>query len=138
MVNNPTIFNYGQSGDVIGFSGATIDNLFGLHYHPHHRIKLRELSPYIENVNTNQVYNLPENAIYDTDDKMWRYRDLYDHGYVDTDGNGTDFPFVNGQHYVRADINFYLKNERYYTNKADGIIEFGDTTNKRNQNLLNC
>lgn len=138
LTNPTTIFNHGQNGDVTGFSGATSNNLFGLYYHPHHRIKLRELSPYIENVSTNQIYDLPENAIYDADEKMWRYRDVYEHGYIDTDGNGTNHPFVNGQHYVRADINFYLKNERYYTNKADGIIEFTDSNNKRNKNLFNC
>ena len=32
-------------------------------------------------------------------------------GYVDSDGFGTDFPFMNGNHYVKANINFYLRNE---------------------------
>jgi hypothetical protein len=132
ITNPTTIFDYGQTQNVNGFSGSTINNPFGLHYQPHHRIKLRELSPYIENSDTKDVYNIPENKIYDTQEKLWRYRDLYDHGYVDVDGNGTNFPFINGQHYVKSDINFYLRNERYYTNKTDGLINFLDNNNPRN------
>jgi hypothetical protein len=138
ITNPTTIFDYGQTGNVDGFSGATVNNSFGLHYQPHHRIKLRQLSPYIENSDTKDVYNIPENKIYDSQEKLWRYRDLYDHGYVDVDGNGTDFPFINGQHYVKADINFYLRNERYYTNKADGLINFLDSNNQRNNTKGIC
>ena len=138
ITNPTTIFDYGQTGNVDGFSCATVNNPFGLHYQPHHRIKLRQLSPYIENSNTKDVYNIPENKIYDSQEKLWRYRDLYDHGYVDVDGNGTDFPFINGQHYVKADINFYLRNERYYTNKADGLINFLDSNNPRNNTKGIC
>jgi hypothetical protein len=138
-ITNPTrIFDYGQTGNVTGFSGATENNPFGVYYQPHHRIKLRQLSPYIENSNTKDVYNIPENKIYDTQEKLWRYRDLYDHGYVDVDGNGTDYPFINGQHYVKADINFYLRNERYYTNKSDGLINFLDSNNPRNKSKGIC
>ena len=115
-----------------------MNNPFGIHYQPHHRIKLRQLSPYIENSDTKDIFNIPENKIYDSQDKLWRYRDLYDHGYVDVDGNGTDFPFINGQHYVKADINFYLRNERYYTNKADGLINFLDSNNPRNNTKGIC
>jgi hypothetical protein len=132
ITNPTTIFDYGQTRNVIGFTGATINNPFGLYYQPHHRIKLRQLSPYIENSNTKDVYNIPENKIYDSQEKLWRYRDLYDHGYVDVDGYGTNYPFINGQHYVKVDINFYLKNERYYTNKTDGLINFLDNNNPRN------
>jgi hypothetical protein len=138
ITNSTTIFDYGQTGDVDGFSCATVNNPFGLHYQPHHRIKLRQLSPYIENSDTKDIFNIPENKIYDSQDKLWRYRDLYDHGYVDVDGNGTDFPFINGQHYVKADINFYLRNERYYTNKADGLINFLDSNNPRNNTKGIC
>jgi hypothetical protein len=49
---------------------------------------------------------------------------------VDSDGFGTDFPFMNGNHYVKANINFYLRNERYYKNKSNGITSFMDINNK--------
>ena len=127
-ITNPiTIFNHGQT---TGSTYASSTNLEGLIYQPHYRIKLRELSPYTETANTNDIFNLPENAKYDPYDKVWRWRDIYDHGYVDSDGFGTDFPFMNGNHYVKANINFYLRNERYYKNKSNGIMNFMDVHNK--------
>jgi hypothetical protein len=37
-----------NENDEVIFSGATATNPFGYFYQPHHRIKLRELSPYVE------------------------------------------------------------------------------------------
>lgn len=123
-ITNPlTLFDYEQDNDEV-FSGATFYNQFGLIYQPHYRIKLRELSPYTEFSKTNDIYNLPENTKYDSEDKVWRWRDLYDHGYIDPDGYGTDFSFLNNIHYVKRDINFYLRNEAYYMNKTDGVAKF--------------
>lgn len=114
-----TLFDYGQDGNVAGFSGATTGNTIGYYYQPHHRIKLRQLSPYIEVSNTKDILFLPDNTKYDSVNKVWKWRDLYDHGFVDTDGNGTNFPFINNTHHVMSDINFYLRNEQTYTNKQD-------------------
>lgn len=126
-ITNPThIFDYGQTGNTTNFTGATVNNPFGLFYQPYYPIKLKQLSPYIETANTNQIYGLPENAIFDTNSNTWAWRDLYDNGFIDGDGYGTNFPFVNGQHYVRTDFNFYLRNERYYANKQNGIIDFNN------------
>jgi len=136
---NPiNIFNYNQTGSTIpinsttNFSGATSDNPIGLIYQPHYRVKLRELSPYVETATTNDIFNLPENCTYDATEKVWRWRDLYDHGYIDSEGNGTNFPFVNNTHYVNTLINFYLRNELFYTNKQDGL------TNFNNKKVINC
>jgi len=121
-ISNPVnIFDYGQDGNTSGFSGASPTNLFGLYYQPHNRIKLRQLSPYIETSTTKEVYNLPQNAKYSEDEKLWKWRDLYDHGFIDPDGFGTNYPFINNIHYVKNDINFYLRNENLYTNKQDLI-----------------
>jgi len=126
-LSNPvTIFNYRQE-DPTYYSGATNANKVGLYYQPHHKIKLRELSPYVETSNTNNILDLPENAEYFPSEGLWKWRDLYDHGYIDPDGNGTDYPFVNGQHYVMSNINFYLRNEQAFTNKSDGINAFDKT-----------
>jgi len=126
-ITNPThIFDYGQTGNTTTFTGATPTNPFGIFYQPHYQIKLRQLSPYVETANTNQIYGLPENAIYDSNSKTWAWRDLYDPGFVDGDGYGTNYPFVNGQHYVKTNINFYLRNEVFYNNKQNGITDFND------------
>lgn len=118
--SNPLfVFDYGQSGSTVSFSGGSMTNMYGLFYQPHHRIKLRQLSPYIETSKTNQVYGLPQNAKYFEDEALWKWRDLYDHGFIDPDGFGTNYPFINNIHYVKTDINFYLRNENIYTNKQD-------------------
>lgn len=115
-VGGVTIFNHGQDNG----------NPEGYFYQPHHRVKLRELSPYIETSKTNDILNLPENTIYDEKEKVWKWRDLYDHGFVDQEGNGTTFPFINNLHYVMKDINFYLRNEKSFTNKSDGLNNFNN------------
>jgi hypothetical protein len=116
-------FDHNQD-DPIYYSGSSVNNPTGLYYQAHHRVKLRQLSPYIESASTNDIYNLPENVVYDATEKLWRWRDLYDHGYVDVDGYGTKFPFTNGTHYVKTDINLYLRNEQQYNNKQDGLNGF--------------
>ena len=126
------IFNHNQTESVRSFSGATSTNPFGLYYQNHYRVKLRQLSPYIETSNTDNVYNLPENTKYDELLKLWKWRDLYDHGYIDPDGYGTNYPFSNNIHYVKNDFNFYLRNERYYNNKTDGLTSFN------NRKIKNC
>ena len=131
FTNPTTIFDYGQDDSTI-FSGASATNMFGVYYQPHHRVKLRELSPYTESAKTKDIFNLPENTKYDSDEGVWRWRDLYDHGYVDIDGYGTRFPFTNGIHYIKNDINFYLRNERFHTNKQDGISKF------KNKKITDC
>jgi hypothetical protein len=128
---NNRLFYHGQNNPNF-YSGTSNTNMVGYYYQPHYRVKLRELSPYIESSKTNDLINLPENAIYDNDDKLWKWRDLYDHGFVDQDGNGTRFPYMNNTHYVVNDINFYLRNEKSYTNKSDGLNSFNNYKNKTN------
>jgi hypothetical protein len=130
------LFNHNQDEPSF-YSGATTGNTVGYYYQPHYRVKLRELSPYVENSKLdasqpNTLINLPENAFYDQKEKLWKWRDVYDHGFLDQDGNGTNFPFMNNMHYVVKNINFYLRNEKSYTNKNDGLIGFNNYKNKTN------
>jgi len=129
-ITNPLqIFDCGQT-DGTKYYGASTTNPIGLYYQAHHTVKLRELSPYLETAKTNQIYNLPENTVYDKDENVWRWRDLYSHGYIDPDGYGTNYPYVNNIHYIKNEINLYLRNERYYTNKQNGVAAFGSNNNK--------
>jgi hypothetical protein len=135
-VGGVKIFDHSQDLNSF-YSLAGTGNTVGYYYQPHYRVKLRELSPYIENSKLdakqpNTLINLPENAIYDENEKLWKWRDLYDHGFLDQDGNGTNFPFMNNMHYVLKHINFYLRNEKSYTNKNDGLIGFNNYKNKTN------
>lgn len=108
--------------------GQNTINPVGYYYQPHYRIKLRQLSPYIETskLKREELSNLPENSIFDYNNKVWKWRDVYDHGFIDTEGNGTKFPYMNDVHYVSTDINFYLRNEQGYNNKTDGLTGFNN------------
>lgn len=118
--SNPDVFDHGQTDSTV-YNGASPTNPIGYFYKVHHQIKLRQLSPYIETSDTDDILNLPENTVYDEYINLWKWRDLYDHGYKDSDGFGTDFPFTNNYHYVKNDINFYFRNEDSFRNKAYGI-----------------
>ena len=120
------LFNHGQTGSTINFSGVTSTNQSGLYYQPHYRVKLRQLSPYIETSNTDDIYNLPENCKYFQNEGLWKWKDVYDPGFIDVDGYGVDYPFINNIHYIKNDINFYLRNEEFYRNKTDGITSFNN------------
>lgn len=120
IITRQDMFDYNQdSGEI--FSGTSITNKFGMYYQPHYPVKLRQLSQYVETSNTKNVHNLPENTKYFEDEKLWKWRDLYDHGFIDTDGYGTNYPFTNNNHYVKNDINFYLRYEQFYYNKQNGL-----------------
>jgi hypothetical protein len=118
-----TIFDHGQNDSSV-FSGSSVNNLHGLYYQPYHRVKIRQLSPYIETSDTDEIIDLPENVKYFENEGVWKWRDLYDQGFVDQDGYGTNYPFINNTHYIKHDINFYLRNEKDYTNKSDGLKKF--------------
>jgi hypothetical protein len=120
------------------FSGADDNNEVGLFYQPFYKIKLREESQYIEESTEKEIYNLPENSNYDSNLKTWRWRELYDHGYLDADNNGTDYPFINGVHFIKNDINFLLRNEKTFTKKTNKILTFNQMLKKETNNKLNC
>ena len=130
------LFNHEQNNSTINFSGVTSTNPSGLYYQPHYRVKLRQLSPYIETSTTDDIFNLPENCKYYQNEGQWKWRDLYDPGFIDIDGFGVDYPFINNIHYVKNDINFYLRNEEFFRNKTDGINSFNNKPN--GTNLTDC
>lgn len=121
------VFDHGQDDNAV-FSGSSINNPHGIYYQPLHKIKLRELSSYIESSDTNEVGNLPENTKFFENEGLWKWRDVYDHGFIDQEGNGTNYPFINNTHYIKYDVNLYLRNEKDFTNKNNGLKKF--TENK--------
>jgi len=136
LTSNVSLFNHGQTVSTVNFSGVTSTNQSGLYYQPHYRVKLRQLSPYVETSNTDDIYNLPENCKYFENEGVWKWKDLYDPGFIDIDGYGVDYPFINNIHYIKNDINFYLRNEEYYRNKLDGITSFNNSP--KGQDTTNC
>jgi hypothetical protein len=124
------IFDHNQNTSLIYAGQSPV----GLYYQPFYKVTLRQLSPYIETSNTDDIYNIPENSRYFEDEGLWKWRDVYDMGYIDIDGYGVNYPFINNIHYIKNDINFYLRNEERYTNKQDGLSGFDNN----GINLTDC
>jgi hypothetical protein len=89
FVFNPSVFDIG---------GST-ENPIGYYYRPFYSIKLRGLSDYVEDGDPQTTESIPNYAFYSQTDNRLLWKDIYPYGYVDSDGNGTDFPFFNGRHY---------------------------------------
>ena len=88
FVHNPQVFN----------TNASLENPEGYYYTPHFNLKIREFSDYIEEGN-NVTTEIPSYAYYSQKNKIFYWRDIYTYGYIDSNGNGVNFPFFNGRHY---------------------------------------
>ena len=89
------------------FSNSSSSNLpSGYLYSPHNPVKLRSFSDYIENGTKDLIDNIPGYAWYSEFNDSWFWRDLYSYGFVDNDGIGVDYPFLNGNHYPFCDLLF--------------------------------
>jgi len=90
---NPNHFNINIAGQ--NFSG----NPLGYYYKPHNPIKIRDFSPYIEDGNPATVSEIPDYAVFSKTNGTFIWRDIYTYGFIDADGVGVDYPFLNGVHY---------------------------------------
>lgn len=94
-----------QNNDVY-FTGVYGPNYY---YSIHNTIKIREFSDYIEESDTKDIYNLPSYSTYVQKENVWKWRDIWGKGYLNPDGLGVDYPFINGCHYINRLVNFYIK-----------------------------
>jgi hypothetical protein len=74
-------------------------NPLGYYYKPHNPIKIRDFSSYIEEGDPATVSEIPDYAVFSKTNGTFIWRDIYTYGFVDTDGIGVDYPFLNGVHY---------------------------------------
>jgi hypothetical protein len=95
---NPNHFNDASEGDLY--------NPNGFFYYPHFDVPIRSMSDYLETGERDKVDLIPDYAFYSDYDEKWIWRDVYDYGFVDSDGNGIDNPFINGSHYPFKEIVF--------------------------------
>ena len=77
----------------------------GYAYKPHYEIPIKAFSDYIETAETS-AQNIPDYAYFSQTDNLWRWRDLYQYGFIDVNGVGVDNPFLNNAHYPFIDILF--------------------------------
>jgi hypothetical protein len=84
----------------------------GYYYKPHHLIKIRAFSNYIETADSG-VDLIPSYAIL-KEDGTYIWRDLLSIGFNDGDANTLDYPFLNGSHYRYQNYCFNLKRQDPY------------------------
>lgn len=76
----------------------------GYYYKPHHKIKIREFSLYIEQGDRHTA-GIPDYAE-NLGDGRYLWRDLLDIGVYDGEGDLLDYPFTNGNHYIHKNLCF--------------------------------
>jgi hypothetical protein len=54
------------------------------------------------------VDGVPSYAYFSNTQKLWYWRDLYPFGFIDTNNNGVDYPFLNDSHYPFTNVVFRL------------------------------
>lgn len=81
-------------------------NPLGYYYKPHSKLTIRVFSDYIEEAPAEGVIGIPEYAYYSNLSNSFRWRDIYEYGYVDTSDIGVDYPFLNGKHYPYSNYVF--------------------------------
>lgn len=102
-------------------------------YKPFYEIPVKKFSTYIENTTNENLVNLPSYAYFDKLYQKYRWRDILDIGFFESNGNGINYPFFNGNHYRYINLDFFLKNQntpKY--NYFDGTLiatEFGFNNN---------
>jgi hypothetical protein len=98
---NPSLFR---------LSNIVSTNMPGYYYKPHYEIETRVFSDYIEEAPV-QTGDYPNYAEYSNVTQTLRWRDLYDYGYIDENGRGVEFPYLNGTHYPSKNFLFRIKPE---------------------------
>jgi hypothetical protein len=84
----------------------------GYFYKPHHLIKIRNFSNYIEEADS-LIEGIPSYATL-RDDGIYVWRDLLSIGFNDGEENVLDYPFLNGSHYRYQNYCFNLKRQDPY------------------------
>lgn len=87
---------------------TTQTNPEGYYYQVHHPMKIREYSTYIEEGIANNIVGVPTYSYYSQNTGFLRWRDLYSFGFIDSDGFGVDYPFINETHYPYEKVFFKL------------------------------
>ena len=120
------------------FNGDVFFNLDGegsYTYKPHYPVQIRTYSDYIESGDPRKIANVPDYATYFEIEKTWKWRDIYDIGFIE--GNtGVDYPFLNASHYPMTDISFFVNRiirANAFTDKD--TYELSAATNT-NENLI--
>jgi hypothetical protein len=104
---------FNQNWFAIVDNGLNSTNQIGYFYQPHNPIQIGAFSDYIEEGSSTNVVGIPPYAYYSTTNALFRWRDLYPYGFIDNEGIGVDFPFMNDAHYPYINTVFRITPEDY-------------------------
>jgi len=94
----------------------------GYVYKPHYKIPITVYSDYIETGERDKVDLVPDYAFYSKYENQWRWRDIYQYGFIDSNGKGYNHPFINDCHYPYTNILFLLSPMKKDLNNYNNII----------------
>jgi hypothetical protein len=89
-------------------TGEPTSNPNGYYHQVHYPITLKVFSDYVETASPDTVDGVPNYAYFSNTQKLWYWRDLYPFGFIDTNDNGVDYPFLNDAHYPFTNVVFRL------------------------------
>ena len=104
---------YNENWFSLSATTLTSNNQYGYFYQPHRSVQIRAFSDYIEEGSASNVVGIPDYAYYSTTNALFRWRDLYPYGYIDTDGIGVDYPYLNDAQYPFLNTIFRITPENY-------------------------
>jgi hypothetical protein len=93
---------------IFNTSAGIANNPFGYYYQPHFGVTLRDYSDYLEEAEPKNTVGIPDYAYFSQNRNVFVWRDLYDYGYIDSTGVGTNWPFMNGRHHIYKNIIFRI------------------------------
>ena len=85
---------------------------------------IRVFSDYVETGDVEFVEQVPSWCFFSSSDQQFRWRDLYPYGFVDTDGVGVDYPYLNDAHYPFSEILFLQVPTSFYRNINRPLVEY--------------
>jgi hypothetical protein len=111
----------------IGTNSINYKNQLGYFYKPHTPVQIRVFSSYLESGLPSQVTNIPSHSQFSQNRNVFVWKDIYTYGFIDTDGIGVDFPFLNNKHHPYKNIIFRIipegTNSRQFTTIIDPTID---------------
>lgn len=111
----------------IGMTSPLSLNQFGYFYKPFESVKIRAFSNSIEQAPPSNNNIVPDYAQFSVNRNVFVWKDIYTYGFVDADGTGVDFPFLNNKHHPYKNIIFRIipegTNYREFTTIIDPTID---------------
>jgi hypothetical protein len=104
---------------------------YGYYYRPHRKMILRVFSDYIETGDVRNTVDIPDYSYFSTTYNSFIWRDIYEYGFKDAEGNGVNYPFLNDTHYPYGNFIFriipegtnYKESDRHYYATLYGAAE---------------